>query len=200
MDSTLDISFEEVQKDWKAMATAPSRDDSDSAEASALLPRLRLVWNRLRKDEIAESASLCALSGGVVGGIREWQRTTSLITEGAILQEEAKIRERYKDKSFSSPKLKRMLRYHASKEAHALRLLKVCTNATRWCASLGAIAGFYTTLEQVSGIARGEEDHWNDVAAGAMSGNVLGLCFPGTIGMRLRGAAVGSVAGGLVRN
>ena len=64
----------------------------------------------------------------------------------------------------------------------------------------GAIAGFYTTLEQVSGIARGEEDHWNDVAAGAMSGNVLGLCFPGTIGMRLRGAAVGSVAGGLVRN
>ena len=91
------------------MATAPSRDDSDSAEASALLPRLRLVWNRLRKDEIAESASLCALSGGVVGGIREWQRTTSLITEGAILQEEAKIRERYKDKSFSSPKLKRML-------------------------------------------------------------------------------------------
>ena len=149
-------------------------------------------------DEIAEVTSYCALFGVAAGGLREWRNTADLITEEQIVQEELKIRERYKDRTFSTPKSKRMLRYHASKEAHGLRMLRVCTSASRWCVSFGAIAAAYVTLEQGMGVLRGEDDVWNAVAAGSVSGNLLGLCIPGTASARLRGAIVGGIAGGLL--
>lgn len=160
------------------------------------------LWSKVkdesRPSDVIEGASYCALFGVFAGGGREWQRTGDLITEGSILQEEMKIRERYKDRSFATPKSKQMLRYYASKEAHGLRMLRVVTNSTRWCLSFGAIGAAYVGLEQASSIFRNREDVWNAVAAGATSGCLAGLCIPGTGWMKIRGAAVGCVGGGLL--
>ncbi len=151
-----------------------------------------------RLGEIAESASLCALFGVVAGGVREWRATSGLVTEAFILREEEKIRDKYKGRSFATPKSKRMLRYHAAKEAHGLRYLRVVSSSTSWCATFGVISAAYFALHQGLGIARQTEDIWNAVAAGTASGGALGLLYPGTGSMRFRGSLVGALAGGLL--
>ena len=154
-------------------------------------------WVRVRQgfrpNEVAEAASYCGLFGVVAGGAREWQKTATLVTEEQILQEEEKIRRRYPDRSFGTPKLKRMLRYHASKEAHGLRMLRVCTSSTKSCLAFGLISATYVTAEQASQALRGQDDALNSVFAASVLGAAIGTRWLGP-----RGAVVGTVACGLV--
>ena len=135
-------------------------------------------WVRVRQgfrpNEVAEAASYCGLFGVVAGGAREWQKTATLVTEEQILQEEEKIRRRYPDRSFATPKLKRMLRYHASKEAHGLRMLRVCTSSTKSCLAFGLISATYVTAEQASQALRGQDDALNSVFAASVLGAAIG--------------------------
>ncbi|QDZ19065.1 hypothetical protein HOP50_02g15740 [Chloropicon primus] len=149
------------------------------------------VRKGVRTKEVAEAASYCGLFGVVLGGAREWRNTTNLITEGAILQEEEKLRRKYPDKSFATPKMKRMLRYHASKEAHGLRMLKVCTSATKTCIAFGLISAAYVAVEQGVEAVRENADAWGSVCAGSALGTVIGVRWMG-----VRGAGVGALAGG----
>lgn len=147
---------------------------------------------RIEGSEVAEAASFCGLFGVVLGGAREWQNTANLITEGAVLQEEEKIRRKYLNRTFTTEKSLRMLRYHASKEVHGLRMLKVCTTSIKTCFAFGLISAAYVTVEQGSRALRGEDDAWNSVCSGSACGSVIGMRW-----MSLRGAGVGAIAGGL---
>lgn len=139
-----------------------------------------------------ETAAYCSLFGMVVGGAREWHRTAGLVTASSIRIEEAKLRTKHKDWKFTSPKARRMLAYHAWREAFSVRALRVAWASTKGGLAFGLISVSHFMLEQGAEAVRGEVDAWNTVAATSALGAAIGST------MGIRGAFVGTLAAALV--